>query len=71
MLLVCVLLLLLVSVLYHRMSPEAINNGIFSTASDVFSYGVFVWELFSDGAKPWEGYRTIEVRVQSCIIHRV
>lgn len=43
------------------MPPEAISNGMFSTASDVWSFGVLMWELYSKGDKPWEGYRGREV----------
>ncbi|VDO04224.1 unnamed protein product [Rodentolepis nana] len=33
--------------------PEAIKARLFSQASDVWSWGVTVWEMWSGGAEPW------------------
>ncbi|CAD5205540.1 unnamed protein product [Bursaphelenchus okinawaensis] len=37
-------------------SPEAINLLKFTPASDVYAYGVTLWEMFSYGKMPWKGY---------------
>ncbi|CAF3862306.1 unnamed protein product [Adineta steineri] len=37
------------------MSPEVIHFYHFTTASDVFSFGVSMWECFSYGEIPWKG----------------
>lgn len=40
------------------MSPEAIASGgrSLTTPSDVWSYGVVLWELYSAGCRPYEGF---------------
>ena len=37
------------------MSPEAITSGTFTEQSDVWAFGVLVWELFSYGDLPFIG----------------
>lgn len=37
------------------MAPETLTaNGVYGEPSDVWSYGVCVWEVFSNGAVPYE-----------------
>ncbi|KAL4217428.1 Receptor tyrosine-protein kinase erbB-2 [Mactra antiquata] len=40
---------------------ECIQNRIFTHKSDVWSYGVTVWELFMYGARPYENVRAREI----------
>ncbi|XP_076339513.1 inactive tyrosine-protein kinase transmembrane receptor ROR1-like isoform X2 [Tachypleus tridentatus] len=43
------------------MPPESILYGKFSTESDVWSFGVVMWEVFSFGLQPYYGYNNQEV----------
>ena len=43
------------------MPPEAIEKSVFTPAGDVWSYGVTLWEMFSFGDKPWEGFSLKQV----------
>ena len=37
------------------MSPEAISSSCFTSGSDVWSYGIVLWEIFSYGSRPLFG----------------
>lgn len=43
------------------MPPEAVLYGKFTVASDVYSYGVVMWEIFSYTLQPFYGYSNEEV----------
>ena len=43
------------------MAPESINFRRFTTASDVWMFGVCVWEIFMLGKKPFPGVRNPDV----------
>lgn len=44
-----------------RCPPESLRYRQFSRASDVWAFGVTLWELFSYGEEPWAGCRGAEV----------
>ena len=43
-------------------APEALRDKRFSSKNDVWSYGVLLWELFSDGAQPYAAIPNNEIR---------
>jgi len=47
-------------------APES-YSGVFSSQSDVWSYGITVWEMFSYGASPYGSLNGSQVRFQFLI----
>ena len=45
----------------HRYAPECLYENKFTHASDVWSFGVVLWEIYSFGARPWEELKGREV----------
>jgi len=53
----------------YRCAPECVNYLKFTSASDVWSFGVTLWEMFTGGQQPWEGMTGLQVRslLSDCI----
>lgn len=47
-------------------APEALNFGTYTSASDVWSFGILVWEAFSGGKTPYPGKNNQTTREQVC-----
>lgn len=45
-------------------APEALNLGRYTTACDVWSFGILLWETFSLGSTPYPGLSNNEAREQ-------
>lgn len=43
------------------MAPESLKDGVFSSSSDVFSYGVVLWEMVTLAEQPYKGYTNDQV----------
>ncbi|KAJ8673410.1 hypothetical protein QAD02_004672 [Eretmocerus hayati] len=39
------------------MAIESIRNGVFSSQSDIWSFGIVIWEIFTVGEIPYQGMR--------------
>lgn len=46
---------------YPWCAPESLRHKQFSSASDVYMFGVTLWEMFSFGKEPWAGFNIREI----------
>ncbi|VDM61658.1 unnamed protein product [Angiostrongylus costaricensis] len=44
------------------LSPETLKNGVYSTKTDVYSFSIMVWEIFSFGQLPFYKYNNKVLR---------
>lgn len=43
------------------MSPEAVQYGVFTVRSDIWSYGITLYEIITFGVFPYNGLGDVEV----------
>lgn len=43
------------------MAPEALKDNVYTTSSDVWSFGIVVWEMVTFSASPYRGQSNDEV----------
>lgn len=53
------------------MSPESVMYGRFTLESDVWSFGVVLWEVYSFGKQPYYGHNNEEVSKTILSVARV
>lgn len=44
------------------MPPEVIAKRVFTSASDVWSFGITLWEMFSFGQQPWADFSSKQIK---------
>lgn len=52
--------------MFDRTAPEALKTTRFTVQSDVWSFGVTLWEMFSHGALPWGELNAVQVGYLMC-----
>ncbi|QQP39860.1 Tyrosine-protein kinase receptor [Caligus rogercresseyi] len=50
------------------MSPEGIRDGVYSPMTDVWSFGIVIWEMVTLGENPYQGSPTTKSTVSSSIV---
>ena len=53
------------------MSPESILYGKFTTETDIWAFGILLWEVFTFGQQPYFGLQNEEVLLLICLVPTV
>jgi serine/threonine protein kinase len=46
------------------LAPETLQDRIFSSKTDVWAFGVLVWEIYANGAEPYPGLNNMQTRAK-------
>lgn len=46
------------------MAPESLKDGVFTSSSDVFSYGIVLWEIATGASQPYQVKRKYSIRFE-------
>ena len=49
------------------MSPESLTDGLFTPSSDIWSYGVLLYEMITFGSFPFQGLSNNQVLKYICL----
>lgn len=47
------------------MAPESLKDGVFTSFSDVWSYGIVLWEMVTLASQPYQGLSNDQVNTNS------
>ena len=50
--------------IYQYACTQALNYGKYTPASDIWSYGIMLWEAFSCGSPPYPGMNNQDARLE-------
>lgn len=49
------------------MAPESLKDGVFTSYSDVWSYGIVLWEMVTLASQPYQGLSNDQVNINAAI----
>ena len=53
------------------LSPESLKDGRFTTKSDVFAFGIVIYEMLTLGQQPYAGLANEQVFKYVCVQRRI